>query len=161
MKPRAAGETPMGTALTEAYKRVRSGGAKTGNRESFPTVIINITDGEASDADAAQLRSITDKIRAVRTEDGNVLLFNIHLAATENGSSAQVSSPSRIEQIPPHSYARILYDISSEVPECYNEMILHSQPGTRPPFRAMGYNCALNELFSMLSIGSLSVSMTA
>lgn len=160
IEPRAEGDTPMGAALSAAERLVRSWCARTANRESFPPIVINITDGEASDADGRQLCELADKIRAAGTEDGNALLFNIHLAAVDS-TAGHVSFPSAIEHIPPHRYARVLYDMSSVMPECYNDTILQLLPGARPPFRAMSFNCAVSELFSMLAIGSLSVSLTA
>lgn len=158
---KSQGETPMGAALSEAARLVKSWCASSANRRSFPPVIINITDGEASDADERQLCDIADKIRSYGTEDGGSLLFNIHLAKTSDDCELSISFPSGIEEIPPRRYARLLYDMSSVVPECYNQTIFELKPNSRPPFRAMSFNCAISELFSLLAIGSLSISLNA
>lgn len=158
VEPKAVGNTPMGAALTQAEKMVRKWCAREQNRASFPPIVVNITDGEASDADPDELLSVCEKIRSASTVDGATLLFNIHLSRTP-GECAEIRFPSGMEHIPGHRYARLLYDMSSEMPSCYNEAILASGPAGNPPFRAMSYNCAAEELFNMLSIGSLSVSL--
>ena len=48
--------------------------------------------------------------------------------------------------------------MSSELPTCYDDLILASRPGACPPFRAVGYNCPVEELFAMLAIGTASSS---
>lgn len=159
IEPKASGDTPMGAALSEAEKLVGEWSAKSANRQSFPPVVINITDGEASDSDARQLCAIAEKIRTTGTADGNTLFFNVHLADTDNEDA--VTFPSSALDLPANRYARVLYDMSSEVPECYNETIMQLRRNSQPPFRAMSFNCDINELFSMLAIGSLSISLTA
>src|SRR5215471_17546245 len=73
--PSAAGGTPMTQALERGSTSLRQWVQV--HRGSFPPVVFNITDGEATDGDpgiaAAQLRDLT-------TEDGSTLLFNIHLS---------------------------------------------------------------------------------
>lgn len=158
IEPAAEGNTPMGAALQYAHNLVKRWCARTANRASFPPVVINITDGEASDADAGLLSAIAADITRVSTDDGNVLLFNIHLGGGDSPGQ-QVSFPSAPSHLPQNRYAALLYKISSVLPACYDEMILASAPGTSPPYRAMSFNCSLDELFSMLAIGSLSASI--
>lgn len=160
IEPRAEGNTPMGAALDAAGKLAAKWCARPANRESFPPMVINITDGEASDADHSELCALAERVCAVATDDGNTLLFNIHLA--EAGDREPVLSfPSSIGELPHHRYVRLLYDMSSAVPECFNETVGGGRKGCAPPFRAMSFNCPIDELFSMLVIGSLSISLTA
>ena len=127
------------------------------NRDSFPPIVLNITDGEASDATPQTLLAEAGSIKSVATRDGNVLLFNIHLAGSGTQTSAQCF-PSNREELPCIRYADLLYDMSSELPACYDDLILASHPGACPPFRAVGYNCPVEELFAMLAIGTASSS---
>jgi len=46
--------------------------------KSFPPVVINITDGESTDGDPYPASAA---IRELETEDGNVLLLNLHLSS--------------------------------------------------------------------------------
>lgn len=124
---------------------------------NFPPIVLNITDGEASDATPQTLLAEAGSIKSVATRDGNVLLFNIHLAGSGTQTSAQCF-PSNREELPCIRYADLLYDMSSELPACYDDLILASRPGACPPFRAVGYNCPVEELFAMLAIGTASSS---
>ncbi len=161
IEPKAYGSTAMGAALTEAGRLVRKWCAAPENRGSFPPVVINITDGEASDADHDVLCDCAENIKDTATADGNVLLFNIHLAPAADGTITEICFPCGTGELPAHRYARLLFDMSSEIPESYNGIVASVKPDSTPPFRAMAYNCPLDELFSMLAIGSVSISMTA
>lgn len=155
--PEANGDTPMCRALSAAAVLTGAWCAVPRNRDSFPPIVLNITDGEASDATPQTLLAEAGSIKSVATRDGNVLLFNIHLAGSGTQTSAQCF-PSNREELPCIRYADLLYDMSSELPTCYDDLILASRPGACPPFRAVGYNCPVEELFAMLAIGTASSS---
>ena len=117
---------------------------------------INITDGEATDCDDAELRAVAGQIKSLRTADGNVLLVNIHIAAGDTPHT--VFFPSAEEASYPNRYAEVLYDCSSPMPEVFNEAIREAKgPGALPPFRGMSFNASAEELITMLNIGSISV----
>ena len=80
IEPRAEGTTPMYEALLRVRDMLREWCEKEANRESFPPVVIHITDGEASDCDDRELRDVCSEVRRVATRDGNVLLLNIHIS---------------------------------------------------------------------------------
>lgn len=155
---KAFGDTPMGAALAEAEKLVNAWCAVPQNQNSYPPLVINITDGEASDAGSAELVATADRIKAITTRDGNVLLFNIHIETTSGSELTKMSFPDADTELPPLKYASLLHRMSSELPACYNDLIAGVHPNATPPFRAVGYNCQLEELFSMLSIGTISSS---
>lgn len=153
---RAAGQTPMCEALRRARDLMAAWCSRPEHAASFPPVIFNITDGEATDCDAAELRAVAEQIRSLRTTDGNVLLVNIHIAADEAARTAFF--PTEEEADYPNRYARLLYDCSSEMPAVFNEAIREAKgPGALPPFRGMSYNASAAQLVSMLNIGSISV----
>jgi hypothetical protein len=159
--PRAEGSTPMGEALARAEKLLRTWCANPANRRSFPPMVINITDGEASDACHYRLCEAAERIKSLGTEDGNAILINIHLArggSAEDGS-AEVSFPCDPCRLPSHPYARLLWDMSSNMPERCNEAIGGTTGAGNPPYRAMSYNCAVDALFNTLTIGSISAAV--
>lgn len=156
IKPKASGNTPMGAALAEAERLVRRWCAKPANRYSFPPVVINVTDGEASDACYRELCDCADRIKSTGTQDGNTIFINIHLAKRDSGEAVEISFPCSPDELPCHPYARLLWDMSSRMPECFEPAIMESRLNGTPPFRAMSYNCSVDELFSMLTIGSVS-----
>src|SRR2546422_11515607 len=77
------GGTPMCAALKEATKITQTWCQEHPN--GFPPIVINITDGEATDGDlVAEAR----KLAAVSGEDGLVLLFNTQFSLPARLSSA-------------------------------------------------------------------------
>lgn len=156
IEPTAKGRTPMGDALRTA-RRIVAAWCKR-NPNSFPPLVINITDGEATDATEAQLLELADKIKGTATTDGNTLLLNIHIASEYDNVGPTVWFPSEGEPLPDNHYSRMLWQISSVLPTIFDQTIsqLKEQP-CRPPYRAMCYNCSASQLLALLNIGSISI----
>lgn len=156
IESQAAGQTPMCEALRRVRDIAAEWTARAANAESFPPVVFNITDGEATDCDDEELRAVCNQIKALETADGNVLLINIHIAAGDAGR--HVFFPEAHEANYTNRYAALLYDCSSEMPAVFNEAIREAKdPGAVPPFRGMSYNASAAQLVTMLNIGSISV----
>lgn len=154
--PRAAGRTPMYEALATARDLVSEWALRPENAESFPPIVFNITDGEATDCDDDDLRAVCNQIKSLRTADGNALLINIHIAAGDG--IRPLLFPETGEAGYANRYAALLYDCSSEMPALFNEAIRAAKgPGAMPPFRGMSYNASMAELISILNIGSISL----
>jgi hypothetical protein len=83
--PVANSGTPMCQALHQARTLLQPW--VQAHQSSFPPIVINITDGEATDGDP---RPPAEALRALGTIDGNVLLFNLHLSSPP-GSAHPVS----------------------------------------------------------------------
>ncbi|MBR4148644.1 MAG: VWA domain-containing protein, partial [Rikenellaceae bacterium] len=62
--PSAEGSTPMFEALLEACEMVEEWCARPENGNSYPPTIFNITDGEASDGDHADIAEISERLRS-------------------------------------------------------------------------------------------------
>lgn len=155
IEPKSGGSTPMRAALEQAYALAGKWCRKQSNRYSYPPTIFNITDGEASDGDSDLLCDIAEEIKALGTEDGNVLLININISAKT--CSGTILFPGSKEELPMCRYVDTLYDMSSEMPEEYNGSIMKLRPGARPPFRAMSINTSAADLIAMMDIGSRSM----
>lgn len=98
------GGTPMCAAFKEATKLVQCWSQE--HPQGFPPIVINITDGEATDGDlVAEARKLTE----VSGEDGSALLFNIHLSST---SAPSIELPSNSEKLP-DKHAKQLFEASS------------------------------------------------
>lgn len=154
IEPMAKGRTPMGKALGLARRMCQSWCRK--HPENFPPIVINITDGEATDATSEEILSLGQSLRSVATNDGNLLLMNIHLASEHDTPSEPLRFPSEGAPLPRNRYAQTLYDISSPLPPFYNAAI-EELTATPPPYRAICYNASLDELVGLLAIGSLSM----
>jgi hypothetical protein len=102
--PYGKGGTPMCAALKEATKITQAWCQEHPN--GFPPIVINITDGEATDGDlVAEAR----KLAAVSGEDGSVLLFNIHLSSTAGPSIELPGNGTKL----PDQHAKQLFEASS------------------------------------------------
>jgi hypothetical protein len=77
--------------------------------DSFPPVVINITDGMANDGDP---RKPAAALCRLSSSDGNVLLFNAHISSQDGAGIIFPDSETHL----PDSYARLLYRMSSLLP---------------------------------------------
>ena len=80
------------------------------HRDSFPPVVFHVTGGDSTDADA---QAEAAALRALGTDDGNVLLFNFHLSSTYQSA---VIFPERQADIPGGAAAGLLFSMSSLLP---------------------------------------------
>ena len=106
--PMAYGGTPMCVALKMAAETIAPW--CNAHQESFPPVVIHITDGESGDGDPQQIAELLQKLSV---KDGNVLMCNLHVS-TARGSAIYFPST---EDILPNAYATKLYAMSSVIPE--------------------------------------------
>lgn len=156
IEPYAAGHTPMIEAMRIARDLLAGWMANENHAESFPPVVINITDGMPSDGTPSELHSVCRHLQQFATRDGRILVMHIHIADTEGAES--VIFPSESDFIKYRTDTSLLYDCSSQMPECFNEAIRAIKGGdATPPFRGMGFNASPSELVAMLDIGSRSV----
>lgn len=77
--------------------------------DAFPPIVLNVTDGEATDGDPLHFAQI---LRSQATRDGEVLLFNVHLSSSKESPIELPDSPEGL----PDQYALALYRMSSEMP---------------------------------------------
>lgn len=155
IRPDAAGKTPMYELFCRLHELVKEWCADPRHEASSPPVIFNITDGEASDCTPDGLREITRTIRREGTADGEVLLLNCHLSSQSLQPS--ILFPRSVEEVQENRYARLLYDCSSELPPIFEGEIRQLRGDhLSGPFRGMSYNCSIQELISLLNIGTIS-----
>lgn len=156
VKPCAQGATPMYKMICKVTEIVAEWCAKEENRDSFPPLVFNITDGEASDANYDMLRSAAHRLQGTGTSDGNTLFVNVHISS--DTAHAPILFPN-IHEVPLSvHYAHLLMDMSSVMPEQLHPYICECRSGfSKPPYIAMSYNASMSELVAMLNIGSRSV----
>ncbi|MBQ5647722.1 MAG: VWA domain-containing protein [Alistipes sp.] len=158
VKPCAHGATPMYKMICTVTNLVAEWCACEENSESFPPLVFNITDGEASDAEYDMLRSAAHRLQSIGTSDGNTLFVNVHISSDTH--HAPILFPNAHEVPLSIRYAHLLMDISSVMPEPLHPYIRECRSGfSKPPYIAMSYNASMSELVAMLNIGSRSISM--
>lgn len=156
LTPEAKGRTPMGKALALATKMCGQWCRK--HPESFPPIVINISDGEATDVPSDEIIRLATRLKECHTQDGNTLFLNILLATEGSAHLPHLCFPSEGEHSVIGRHARLLYDISSTMPQLYDNDIIEFRGG-RPPFRALAVNASVSELVALLSIGTLSTDL--
>ena len=103
--PIADGGTPMCRAAGEAERILQDWISE--HPDCYPPIVIHITDGEATDGDPTErIRSLTN----LSSNDGNVMLFNIHLSANPNATSN--SFPDSADDLP-DDYSKMLFNTAS------------------------------------------------
>jgi hypothetical protein len=143
--PVAQGGTPMSRALTRTHTVIK--GWLDQHPACFPPIIINITDGESTDGDPS---IPAENLKQLASSDGGVLLFNLHLSSQ---SATPIEFPDVDEGLP-DQYARLLYKMSSCLPE-YMRTIAQ-QEGFRVTEKTRGFvfNADIVSVIRFLDIGT-------
>jgi len=100
----ADGQTPMCQALNKAKGILESWVSQHPN--CHPPIVINMTDGAATDGNPL---IPAEELKNLKSKEGNVLLWNIHLSS---GSPTPVKFPNS-ETTLSDQYAQLLYTMSS------------------------------------------------
>ncbi len=123
------------------------------DKDCYPPTIINITDGQFTDATREQLIQQANELKSMFTNDGNVLLWNIHI--TPN-SLEQIILPVNKSELKGDKYSELLYDMSSLLPERYNADIETKMKISAGNVRhvAMSVNVDTSRLMQLMDIGT-------
>ncbi|GIV57144.1 MAG: VWA domain-containing protein [Bacteroidetes bacterium] len=105
--PEAKNGTPMCQALDLATQMVRRWIDL--HPHGFPPIVMNITDGEATDGDPLRYART---LCSFGTDDGEVLLFNVHLSSNK---ALPVELPDQPDGLP-DAFAELLFQMSSVLP---------------------------------------------
>jgi hypothetical protein len=106
-EPVNTGGTPMCAALSKTAE-VLVQWCDT-HPQSYPPTIIHATDGQSTDGDPEQ---IAEHLRLISTDDGQCLLFNLHIDASHTQPVMFPSSETGL----PDLYSRLLFRMSSNFP---------------------------------------------
>jgi len=136
-EPIASGGTPMCAALQRAQE-LASQWAQ-GHADNYPPVVINVTDGMATDvkdtSNPVELIQAAGNLKQVRTNDGETLLFNCHVT---DKSDSPVEFPVNEAGIPNDPFARMLFSVSSVIPDTALQNIQNAT-GTALPQGSRGF----------------------
>ncbi|QYG08705.1 vWA domain-containing protein [Janthinobacterium sp. PAMC25594] len=144
-EPQANGDTPMCQAIRLAGAELAAWCDS--HPDSYPPTVLHVTDGESTDGDPEQL---ADTLRQFSTNDGSVLLLNLHVSA-QGGSS--VSFPAGEGNLP-DQYAKLLFRMSSQLPEHLVKAV--QDKGQQVSFESRGYifNADAGEIADFFDIGT-------
>lgn len=138
-----------GTPMCQAFQKVNMLASKwLGEHPNcFPPIVINITDGEATDGDPL---SEAELLKSKTSSDGNVLLFNIHVSSQK---VAPIEFPDSVVNLP-DEYAKKLFQMSSCLPT-YMQMIATNEGKIiNDQTRGFVFNANLVSVIQFLNIGT-------
>ena len=145
LEPEAKGATPMCRALAQAGSVVKEFLEQ--YPKSFPPIVINITDGEATDGNPTNgARALRD----MKSRDGNVLLFNLHISRHEAASVLYPDSPEGLVD----DYARLLFEMSSVLPDYMRGFAVEEGLPVSPGSRGFAFNADMTSVVNFLDIGT-------
>ena len=150
LRPEAKWGTPMCAALSQVSEALSDWIA--GHPDSYPPMVISVTDGAATDGDPVPL---AEEIMAMQTGDGNVLIYNAHLSEM---SASPVQYPSGESELPPDEYARQMFRMSSEFPATVVDAAAGMGLPVTQGSRGYVYNADMVALVQFLDIGTRAAS---
>lgn len=143
--PIAEGGTPMCQALHDACVMLDDWISQ--HQASFPPIVINITDGESTDGDPIPY---ADVLKERCTDDGNVLFFNCHLSTTAADPFTFIANG----ELLPDDLARVLFKMSSVLPDTINQRAVAEGFALEPNARGMVFNADMVTLLKFLDLGT-------
>ena len=144
------------THMDKSFKRAKSilseWMKKYHDKDCYPPTVINITDGEYNGVEEEDMLQLANDIKSMYTNDGNVILFNIHISAY---SDLSISFPVSKSELDDNWYGETLYEMSSLLPLRYNDPISAiRQDNNNDRHVAMAVNADMTTLIQLMDIGT-------
>lgn len=123
------------------------------DKDCYPPTIINITDGEFNGATKEYVLQQANELKSMFTNDGNVILFNIHISANK---AVCVTCPASKDEVSFSPLATTMYEMSSLLPMRYSDRIADLRGDGTPNNRytAMSINADMSTLIQLMDIGT-------
>lgn len=138
-----------GTPMCEAFRKTKSivENWLEMHKDCYPPTVIHITDGESTDGD---ITYPAQSLRQLSSSDGNVLLYNIHLSSHP---SSPIEFPDSEDSLP-DDYARLLFKISSTLPETTRSIAASEGYSVSEKTKGFTFNADNVALIRFLEIGT-------
>ena len=155
IEPVAAGKYTRGDlAFTKAKNLLDKWMEEHQDKDCYPPTIINITDGALNGiVNPREVNTqLANELKALYTNDGNVLLWNIHITPD---NKEQLVFPISKTELNNDKYSEWMYDMSSLLPSRYNVPIgdlRGDAENTRHV--AMATNTDMSTLIQLMDIGT-------
>lgn len=156
--PVADGWTPMCGAFVLAGEIAH--GWLASHPKSFPPIIINVTDGVATTRQrhgdichhpgTCDPEDWANKLRRLRNDDGNVLLFNVHISGRAPRPTKFPASPRELVD----DYSRKLFRMSSELPPFMVKTAVEMGLEVADGARGLVCNADMSTVIQALEVGT-------
>lgn len=143
--PVANGGTPMCQALELAYQILAEWVRR--HPQSYPPIMVNITDGEATDGDPTER---AQRLMNLSTQDGNALVFNCHISSQ---AAAPTLFPNNDNGLP-DEFAKMLYKMSSVLTDTLRTVAQGEGFQVGDQARGFAFNADLVDVVRFLDIGT-------
>jgi hypothetical protein len=147
VEPSSGGWTHMCAALDMCGRMLSEWLGEPSHQDSFPPIIVNISDGEATDGDPTVW---SQRLRSLGTTDGKVLFFNVSLSAE---AKQPIFFPGPDASFP-DTYAQQLYLMSSELPPFMADSASRQGIPIVPGARGFVCNADIKALITAIQIGT-------
>lgn len=144
-EPQSNGGTPMCEAIRRAGEELAAWCDMHPN--SYPPTVLHVTDGESTDGDPEPL---ADTLRQFSTQDGNILLLNLHVSAQAGHPISFPASESGL----PDQYAKALFRMSSELPSHLVKAVQEKGHKVSNESRGYVFNAEAGEIVDFFDIGT-------
>jgi hypothetical protein len=117
------------------------------HQQSFPPIVINITDGATTDGDPV---SPAARLTELATSDGQVLLFNAHISSKGVDAICYPSDDYALQE----PLSKQLFQISSLLPPATLAAAIAAGHNVSPGARGFVFNADMVEVIQFLDIGT-------
>ncbi|WP_297066796.1 DarT ssDNA thymidine ADP-ribosyltransferase family protein [uncultured Duncaniella sp.] len=122
------------------------------DKDCYPPTVIHITDGQYNGATKDEVQQKANELKSMFTNDGNVLLFNIHINVD---NETIVTFPKSKDELNSDRFATDLFELSSLLPLRYNEEICKIKAtDSSKRHSAMAVNADMTTLIKLMDIGT-------
>ena len=143
--PTSSGGTPMTAAMRTATEALVEW--CDAHPTCYPPTIIHVTDGASTDGDPS---AVADAIRQVSTNDGECLLFNLHISTAGGEPSVFPSADAGLDE-----FGRLLFRMSSAFPGHLIPVARDKgYPAVSTESRFFGYKAGYEVIVDFFDIGT-------
>lgn len=146
IEPRNCGNSNLSGALKFCYKIVKQWTEK--NPNSFPPIVIHITDTGYNDEDHSHVISLANEIKTLSTNDGNTIFINLIFEELDF-LSYSIFPSKESEKDRENAFIDSYCYISSYLPQTMNESLPYIS-NKNEDHLGIAYNLNPNELLSLL-----------
>jgi hypothetical protein len=147
--PRCSGGTPMCEALRQAATLLVDW--CNAHPQSYPPTVMHVTDGASTDGDP---ESIAQQLQQISTNDGQALLFNLHVDVAAGASLMFPTS----ESVLPDAYSKMLFRCSSPFP-AHLLKVAQDKYSVSTESRYFGYKADAEGMVDFFDIGTRAAEM--
>jgi hypothetical protein len=144
-EPKNSGGTPMCAALTKCAEVLVEWCDK--HPKSYPPTLIHVTDGMSTDGNPEE---IAQNLQKISTQDGECLLFNLHVSASSGESTLFPSS----ESVLPDQFSKMLFRMSSVIPDHLLAAAKSRDYKVDESSRFFGYKADIKGIVDFFNIGT-------